>query len=172
MFYDERIEFEKGRISRNCIIISVLASLVYGALFLINIITGIEDAGFRHFFHIGVEAAIIVSGSVCLIIGFFKNVFSKDERAQAERNLFYNKAAIIHLAVTFAAWAFIMPFALAYPLPRINFLAFPYDYGLSMLFFPTVSYCVYSFKKSEIYFNYSILESKSYYKSVFRNIGK
>ena len=172
MFYDERIEFEKGRISRNCIIISVVASLIYGALYLINIIMGIENPGFRHFFHLGIEAVIILSGSILLITGFCKGVFSKDERTQAGRNLFYGKAALIHLCITLIAWAFIMPFALAYPLPQINFLAFPYDYGLSMLFFPTVSYCVYAFKKSEIYFNYSILESKHYYRGVMRNIGK
>jgi cbb3-type cytochrome oxidase subunit 3 len=135
-------------------------------------ITEIENPGFRQFFHLGVEAVIIISGLVCLIAGFCKGAFSKDERTQAERNRFYNKAAFIHLCVTVTAWAFIMPFALAYPLPRINFLAFPYDYGLTLLFFPIVSYCVYAFKKSEIYFNYSILESKHYYRGVMRNIGK
>ena len=172
MFYDERIEFEKGRISRNCIIISVVGALIYGTLYLINMITGIESPGFRQFFHLGIEAVIVISGLICLIAAFCKGTFSKDERAQAERNLFYNKAAFIHLCITITAWAFIMPFALAYPLPRINFFAFPYDYGLSLLFFPTISYCVYAFKKSEIYFNYSLLESDHYYKKVLRNIGK
>ncbi|MBQ9746609.1 MAG: hypothetical protein IJW21_07270 [Clostridia bacterium] len=172
MFYDERIEYERGRISRTCIIISVIFALIYGALNLANILTGIEAPGLRHFFHLGLEAVIAVSGTLCLVIGFFRNIAIKDERTKTERNLFYNKAALVHLCVTLTAWSLIMPFSLAYPLPRINFYALPYDYGISLLFFPIVSYCVYSFKSSEIYFNYSILESKHYYKGVLRNIGK
>ena len=37
MFYDERIEYEKGRISRNCIILAVILSLIYGALYITNV---------------------------------------------------------------------------------------------------------------------------------------
>jgi hypothetical protein len=172
MFYDERIEFERGRISRNCIIISVIWALIYGALNLGNMLTGLENPGFRQFFHLGIEAVIALSGLLCLIIGFFKNISVKDERTKTERNLFYNKAALVHLCIVLAVWSLMMPFTLAYPLPRINFYALPYDYGLSLLFFPIISYCIYSFKSSEIYFNYSILESKHYYTGVLRNIGK
>ena len=172
MFYDERIEYERGRISRNCIIISVIGALIYGALNLTNILICIEKPAARTFLHFGIEIVIILSGIICLAVGFFKVKFAHDERTLAERNIFYNKSSMVHLGRTLAAWAFLMPFAAVYPLPSVNVSAMPYDYGLSLLFFPIVIYIVYSFKKHEIYFNYSILENEHYYTGVLKNIGK
>lgn len=172
MFYDERIERERGRISRNCIIISVICALIYGALNLSNILLCLEKPAFRHFMHLGVEGAIILSGIIILAVGMLKYFSRHDERSRAERDIFYNKAGFVHLCVTFCAWAFLMPLTALNPLPSINFYALPYDYGMYLLFFPIVIYCVYSFKKSEIYFNYSLLNGNDYYKYVIKNIGK
>ncbi len=172
MFYDERIEYERGRISRNCIIISVIGAFIYGALNLTNILIGIENPRAHHFLHIGIEIFIILSGIICLTVGAFKAKSSRDERTLAERNIFYNRAGMIHLRMTLAIWAILMPFAAAYPLPSINFSAMPYDYGLALLILPIVTYIVYSFKKHEIYFNYSILENEHYYNCVLKNIRK
>ncbi len=132
----------------------------------------LEKPAFRHFMHLGVEAAIILSGIIILAVGTFKCFSPCDERGRAERNIFYNKASIVHLCVVLCVWAFLMPLASLYPLPSINFYALPYDYGMYLLFFPIVIYCVYSFKKSAIYFNYSLLDGEDYYKNVLKNIGK
>jgi len=172
MFYDERIERERGRISRNIIIISVIGALIYGALNLANMLLCLERPAFRHFMHLGMEAIIILSGVIILCLGAFKYFSPCDERGNAERNIFYNKASTVHLRIALCAWACLMPLAALRPLPSINFYALPYDYGMYLLFFPIVIYSVYSFKKSEIYFNYSILDSKDYYKNVLKNIGK
>ena len=172
MFYDERIERERGRISRNCIIISIICALIYGALNLSNMILCLEKPSFRHFLHLGVECAIILSGVIILAVAMLKYFPKHDERSRAERDIFYNKAGIVHICITFCTWAFFMPITAINPLPSINFYALPYDYGMYLLFFPIVIYCVYSFKKSEIYFNYSILDGTDYYKNVLKNIGK
>ena len=172
MFYDERIERERGRISRNIMIVSIIGAIIYGTLNLSNMLLCLEKPTFRHFLHLGEEAAIILSGIIILAIGTFKYFLPFDERKRSERDIFYSKAITAHLYAVFSVWAFLMPLTLLYPLPSINFYALPYDYGLYLLFFPIVVYCVYSFKKQAIYFNYSIIESEDYYKNVFKNIAR
>ena len=172
MFYDERIERERGRISKNSVIISVIGALIYGLLNLFNILLCIEKPRFSHFLHLGVEAAVIISGIAVLAVGSLRYRRPKDERIRAEQLAFYGKAGEAHLCAVFCVWAFLMPLCALFPLPSINFYALPYDYGLYLLFFPLAVYCVYSFKKNAIYFNYSILESEDYYKKAFKNAGK
>ncbi len=173
MFYDERIEFEKGRISRNCILLSVIVAFFFGAVQLANTLLTIEEPlRLHHYMNAFLPVFIFVAGAVSLIYGLYLEKSERDERTKAESYAFYGRAAKRILLLTAIFWGILLPYTMLNPMPKYNFYRIPFDYIISLLFFPICTYCVYSFKKSEIYFNYSLLESENYYRGVFKNIGK
>ncbi len=172
MFYDERIEFEKGRISRNCILLAVIVSLCLGAVQLANTLLTIKSPQFHHYMNSFLPVFIFVAGAVSLIYGLYLEKSERDERTKAESYAFYGRAAKRILILTAIFWGILLPYTMLNPMPRYNFCIIPFDYIISVLFYPICTYCVYSFKKREIYFNYSLLESEHYYRGVFKNIGK
>ncbi len=172
MFYDERIEKEKGKVCRNCILIAVIGAFLFCALQLANILLTIEAPRFHHYMNVLLPCFIFAAGTVCLIIGAFTQKQGCDERTAAEAYSFYGKAARALIACTAVLWAILLPYTAVNPMPSYNFYNIPFDYSIWILFYPICTYCVYSFKKREIYFNYSLLESEHYYKGVFKNIGK
>ena len=94
MFYDERIENVKGKISRNAIFMSFVISLVLGIIHLANIIRNSHSN--KHFWFVSLEIAICVSTLIVLTIGFIlRKLNEKDERADLIKNAFYNKASSI-----------------------------------------------------------------------------
>lgn len=172
MFYDERIEYEKGKVCRNCIIIAVIGAFLFLALQLTNILLTIEAPKFHHYMNVLLPAFIFVSGAASLLFGAFLKKQGCDERTAAQAYAFYGKAARTLLATAAVLWAILLPYTMVNPMPSCNFYNIPFDYAVWILFYPICTYCVYAFKKREIYFNYSLLESEHYYKGVFKNIGK
>ena len=69
MFYDERIESEKGRISACAIFLAVVLSAVLGAVRLANILR--NAGGGKYLVFVLPEGTVFLSGLVCLAIGFF-----------------------------------------------------------------------------------------------------
>ncbi len=170
MFYDERIENVKGRISRNSIFISFIVSLVLGGIHFANIIRNAPDN--KYLWFISLEIAICIETLAVLIVGFIKNkLHPKDERTESELNQFYNKAAkylITSILVVFACvWDFVINLRMPY-----NFADQGFGGIIYILFFIVGIYVVYNFKRNDIYINYSIMDSEHYYRGVFKNIGR
>ena len=170
MFYDERIEKAKGRISRNAIILSVLISAVFGAIRLANILKNTEQS--KYLCLVILEAVIIFGGSVCLLIGFTRSMMHlKDERTIFEESCFYNKASSVLIKTVTVVFAVFLPIVLHLGLPN-HYTGGEFGRILFVLFFVVGIYVIYGFRRNDIYFNYSIMEDEHYYKSVFKNIGK
>ena len=170
MFYDERIENVKGKISHSAILISFVISLVLGIIHLTNIIRNSHSN--KHFWFVSLEIAICVSTLIVLAIGFILSKLNeKDERADLIKNAFYNKASSILIKLTLGVFAFVMPIAL-YIGRSYNFADQGFGGIILVLLFIVGVYVVFSFRRNDIYFNYSIMDSDHYYKNVFRNIGK
>lgn len=170
MFYDERIEHVKGKISRKAILMSLVISLVLGSIHLANIIRNAPDG--RFFCFAILEVAVFIGALIALSVGFIRSkLHTKDERTVSEQNSFYNKAASVLIKYVLTVFAFCLP--IAFFLNQTNQFA---DVGfggvLYVLLFIVGIYVVYSFRCNDIYFNYSIMDSDRYYKSVFKNIGR
>ncbi len=166
MFYDERIELERGRISRNCIALCVLLSLISCIL-----------QGYHIFLHrpqlwvyIGVELVTVLTGLIILTLGLLRSRGS-DERAISTMHLFYNKAMFVFLMIVGAAMAILFPISLLTDRPS-NFASDGFGRIVELLLFSVGIYAIYSFKKRDIYFNYSIMESDHYCLGIMKNIGK
>ena len=169
MFYDERIENVKGRISRNAIIMSVIISLILGAIRLANILKNTDEIKYLCF--VILEAVIFLCGLICLLIGFIRSkIHIKDERTAFEESRFYNKASLILIKITTIVFAFFLPIISHIGLPNI-YADSGFGNIFSVLFFSIGTYFIYKFKSNDIYFNYSLMEDKHYYKSIFKNIG-
>lgn len=67
----------------------------------------------------------------------------------------------------FLLWSFVIDIGKLY-----NFADQGFGGIIYVWFFIVGIYVVYSFKRNDIYFNYSIMDSEHYYKGVFKNIGK
>ncbi|MBQ8357619.1 MAG: hypothetical protein IJX39_07405 [Clostridia bacterium] len=171
MFYDERIENVKGKISRNSIFISFIVSLVLGGIHFANISRNAPDN--KYFWFVSLELAAFIGALLSLTIGFIIcKPRIKDERTESEQNSFYNKAASILIKFVLGVFAFVMPIALYIGSTTFNFADGGFDDIIYILLFVVGIYVVYSFKRNDIYFNYSIIDSDRYYKGVFKNIGK
>ncbi len=172
MFYDERIELEKGKVCRNCLIIAIVGAFFIGGSQLINTLMCIAEPQFHHYANAFLPALIAFGGLAILIYGFIKTSGKHDERTKAEASAYWGKSGLMLLRTVMILWAILLPYTMLHPMPTINFASIPFDNVLTVLFDFIFIYCVYSFKKRDIYFNYSILESESYYKGVFKNLGK
>ena len=170
MFYDERIENVKGKISRNSIFISFIVSLVLGGIHLANIIRNTSDN--KYFWFVSLDIAVCLGSLLALAIGFvISKLRAKDERTEAEQNRFYSKAARILIWFVLGFFAFAWSFIIEIGKPY-NFADQGFGSIIYVLFFIVGIYVVCSFRQNDIYFNYSIIDSDHYYKGVFKNIGK
>ncbi len=169
MFYDERIESVKGKISKKAILISLVMSLALGALHVCNIVK--NSGNLIYLLRASLEISVFLGAFIVYIIGFFTNLQAKDEQTQLKQDMFYNKAAnflIKYISVVFAI-----------ALPIILFLGKSYNfaddyfyrYFLTTIFVVAI-YVIYEFKRNDVYFNYSIIDCEDYLKRVFKNIGK
>ena len=170
MFYDERIEKAKGRISRNAIILSVVISAALGAIRLTNILKNTDQS--QYLCLVILEAVIILGGSVCLLIGFARGkTRPRDERTVFEESCFYNRAAPVLLKTVTLVFAFFLPIVLHRGLPS-GYTDGGFNRVLPVLFFAVGIYVIYEFRRNDIYFNYSLMEDEHYYRGVFKNIGR
>lgn len=169
MFYDERIEKVKGRISRNAIIMSVIISVVLGSIRLTNILKNTDQI--KYLCLVILEAVIFLCGLICLLIGFVRSrIHTKDERTVFEESRFYNKASLMLIKIATIVFAFFLPIISHIGLPDI-YADSGFDSIFRVLFFTVGTYFIYGFKSNDIYFNYSLMEDEHYYKSVFKHIG-
>lgn len=170
MFYDERIENVKGKIAKRAILIAFIVTFVLAQIHCTNLLRNASDV--RYYWFALPDVIICFSTIVTLIIGLVRHIIiSKDERTEVEQGSFYSKAASMLIKIALGAFAFDIPIVLYLGKP----LTFA-DNGSSgiiyTLLFIVGIYVVYSFRKNDIYFNYSIMDSDYYYKGVFKNIGK
>lgn len=170
MFYDERIEKAKGRISRNAIALSVVISAALGAVRLTNILKNTDQR--KYLCLVILEAVIVLGGSVCLLIGFARSkTHPRDERTAFEESCFYNKASPVLIKTVAAVFAVFLPIVLHMGLPN-QYTDGGFSRILPVLFFAVGIYVVCGFRRNDIYFNYSMMEDEHYYRGVFKNIGR
>ena len=166
MFYDERIEFERGKISRNCIIIAVSLSLLFMLFQIANINVNANYPG--SYSTVAAEAAIALSGMISLAVGLLRGIGKEnDEFFRASQSKFYSRAAMTCLKIVLFVQAYIFPVSFGY----ISLQNAP-EAALCTVFLVLGIYCAHTFKKNGIYFNYSIIERENYIKNVFRRVGK
>ena len=170
MFYDERIEGVRGRISRTAILISLIICAVLGGLHVANIARNATDV--KYYWLAGVEIAIVIGTAAVLAVGLIRGALSQnDERTRAEQSSFYSSAATALIKFALGVFAFIKPIEICIGKPG-SFADAGLGSSLYVLMFVVGAYVIYSFKGNDIYFNYSILDSEHYYGRVFANIGK
>lgn len=176
MFFDERIELERGKISRNSILISTTFALLCGMLRWINIAVNMDHTHYYpksyYFLTVSTEICIVLSGLICLASGLVYGIHkARDERFVAQQAAFFNKAGRVHLYASLAAFSLFLPFSL-FLATTVNFASVSTDSVALNLCFLLLGYLLYAFKKREIYFNYSIIEAPRYSLAVLKNIGK
>lgn len=116
MFYDQRIEKTKGRISKKAILFSVIISIVFLAIRLTNILNNTDQI--KYLCRVILEAVIILGGLTCLIIGFIRSKrHIKDEPIEFEESCFYNKASSILIKIVTIVFAIFLPIGLYINLP-------------------------------------------------------
>ncbi len=170
MFYDERIEKVKGTIAKRAILIAFAVAFVLAEIHCINLIRNAPSV--RYYWFAFPDVAICLGLITALIIGLVRRgLISKDERSELEECRFYKSAASLLIKIALGTYAFDLPIVLYLGKPH-NFA----DVGPSGIIYTLVFiigiYVVCSFRKNDIYFNYSIMDSDNYYKGVFKNIGK
>ena len=171
MFYDERIENAKGKISRGAVWLSMIITFVLGGIHLVNIIRNAPEN--KYFWFVVLDGAIVIACLIVVLVDFAMGKLQmKDERALAERSVFYNRTVMILLKFIFGVFAIVKPIALYIEKSFANFSDYGFEAILYVLLFIVVIYIVCSFRRQDIYFNYSIIESECYCKSVFKNIGR
>lgn len=169
VFYDERIESVKGKIAKRAILIAFAVTFVLAQIHAMNLL---RNAPIRYYWFAFPDAVIYFSLMITLIIGFVRRIAkSGDERTEAEQGVFYSKAASVLIKIALGAFAFDIPIVLYLGKPLTFADDGPSGIIYALLFIVGI-YVVYSFRKHDIYFNYSIMENEHYYRSVFRNIGK
>ncbi len=170
MFYDERIENVKGKIAKRAILIAFAVTFVLAELHCANLLRNATNV--RYYWFALPDIFICFSTTVALIIGLFRHiVIPRDERTEVEQGNFYCKAASMLIKIALGAFAFDIPIVLYLGKP-LNFADSGPSGIIYTLLFIVGLYVVYSFRKNDIYFNYSIMDSDRYYKGVFKNIGK
>ena len=154
MFYDERIENAKGKISRGAVWLSMIITFVLGGIHLINIVR--NAPGNQYFWFIVLECAIVIGSLIVVLVDFTMGKLQmKDERALAERNAFYNRAVMILLKFIFGIFAIVKPIALYIEKSFADFLDYGFDAILYILVLIVGIYIVCGFRRQDIYFNYS-----------------
>ena len=80
MFYDERIENSKGKISRGAVWLSMTITFVLGGIHLVNIIRNAPEN--QYFWFIVLECAIVIGSLIVVLFDFLMGRRQmKDERA-------------------------------------------------------------------------------------------
>ena len=170
MFYDERIENERGRISRNALIFAVVVSLVAWVVHTYSM-WGLDEIKILLWISVMEPAVVLVGGIILAIGGFIGMVNRKDERVVFLQNHFFARALPVALLIIFGVYALFLPINVIIGFP-INTNVMGFDYTLKETLLILSLYFIYEFKKSSIYFNYSVIDDRHYYKRVFQRIGK
>ena len=170
MFYDERIEKVKARLAQNAILITFCYSLCYGGVRLFNILRNTD--GICYLSLVSIELFAVLTCGLTLLIGALKGAArEKDERFHLEQNAFYLKAARRLLLLLPAVFSLFLPYVTLLDRPAL-FADSGFGTVFVTLFLVLGAYTVLTFRKNDVYFNYSLMETESYCSGVFQNIGK
>lgn len=170
MFYDERIEKTKGRITKNALLISAVIFAVFGILQAVNV--SINTTSRLHFSYAATELSISALCFVCLIVGAIKGKIGvQDERTSSEKSNFYNRAALPLIIASGVIYALLFAVTSCLKVPN-GFFYTPSYMSIRTVLFAVGVYVICEFRRNDIFFNYSIMEEEHYYKCVFKNIGK
>lgn len=170
MFYDERIEAVKGRLCHHALVIALCFSLPYGVLRFINVY--MHTSGGVYFSTVILEALIAAGSALALAVGaILKRSAFSDERTRGNRLRYYQTAAKWLIALAVTAYALYLPYAEQLKRPH-NYSDAGFASVLTVLVLLIGTYTVYTFRREDIYFNYSLMESDRYVTGVFKNIGK
>lgn len=169
MFYDERIEAVKGKLCHNSLLIAMIFSLLYGAIRITNYIVNTN----RVLFSTVILEILIAGGSAILLsVGFILRKCSfSDERTLKIRLRYYQSASKWLIGITLITYALVLPYN---ELLRSPFNLSDADFSsvLTVLSLLIGTYAVYTFRREDICFNYSLMESNNYPVGVLKNIGK
>lgn len=176
MFYDERIEFERGRIARNGILLATLYALLCGALRWVNVFLNIEGTRAfpksHYYLPVYFEATVLLLGIACLVAGALcGRGTQQDERTAATRAAFWSRAGRYMLYGTLGAFALLYPLSLCVA-TNINYAAVDTAQVALNLFLLLAAYLAFAFKERDIYFNYAAQESPLYGRAVLKSIGR
>ena len=170
MFYDERIENERGRISRNALIFAVVVSLIAWAVHTYSM-WGLDEIEIFLWISVMEPAVVLVGGIVLTIGGFIGIVNRKDERVVFLQNHFFARALPVVLLIILGVYAIFLPINVIVEFPiNTNIMGFDYTFKETLIILSF--YFIYEFKRNSIYFNYSVIDDRHYYKRVFQRIGK
>lgn len=168
MFYDERIEKEKGRITKNALLISAIIFAVFGILQAVSV--ALHTTGGLLFSLAATEILISALCFVCLIIGAVKGrADGKDERASSEKANFYDRIALPLIMAAGVIYSIFLAVTSCVKLPNDFFYMPSYD-SIKTVIFVVGVYIICEFRRNDIFFNYSIMENEHYYRCVFKNI--
>lgn len=170
MFYDERIENTKGIIARRAIVISFFLTFILAEIHCTNLLRNAPDP--RYYWFALPDVVIFFGTLITLMVGIIRNILHRnDERIEAEQNKFYLRSASRLIKISLGAFAFDLPIALYIGSP-LTFADIGPSGIIYVLLFVVGIYVVHSFRKNDIYFNYSIMDNDRYYAGVLKNIGK
>ena len=111
MFYDERIEKEKGKIAKRAILIGFIVTFVLAQIHCTNLMRNASDV--RYYWFAFPDVVVYFSTVIALIVGLVRRiVISKDERTEAEQGSFYSKVASTLIKIALGAFAFDIPIVL------------------------------------------------------------
>ena len=170
MFYDERIEKERGKISKNAIVMSALISALIFALRVAVILKNSDNP--VYLIHLIPEGAVILVGIVVFALGLFRySSTPKDEYITEKESIFYGRALVLEVKILSLIFAASLPIAL-YIGNSEFYIQGKFGNIFSVLVLSVGIYVIFSFRKHNIYFNYSIMDREDYISCVFKNIGR
>ncbi len=106
MFYDERIEMEKGKICQGILFLTVAFALPYWALHSLYVFS-LPMVQLR-FLQVALDGIITVTALILLTVGLLR-IRGTDEREQFERYRWYSRVMPIYLAVIAVSTAILLP---------------------------------------------------------------
>ena len=176
MFYDERIEQERGKIAKGAMLIATLYALMCGVLRFLNVALNMDHAHTYpksyYFLPVGFEVTVALAGLVCLSVCALSGRGTvQDERTLTQRAMLYRKAGQIHLAAAVIALAVFFPLSLLVA-TNINFMAVDTLSVALHLFLLLAAWVAFSCKERQIFLNYAAQESHSYGRGVLKGIGR
>ncbi len=168
MFNDERINLTLGKIYKKCILFSLLIAFIVCGVRSIYYTRELEFT----IYLILPELLIIASGFFALLGEILFVGIGRDERTAFQRSNYYRNA--------FRVFIFVILCALAVSIPlycitlQFALIDSPFNSALICSAYLCFIYIIFSFKRNNLNFNYSIIEKnkRDYYIRVFANIIK
>ncbi len=168
MFYDERIEMERGKTAKLAILLSVCLAAISFALRIVWILH--NKLPRSQLWLLSLDAVILVGGGLCLLLGSLQRRSASDERALSNELAFYRGAYPYLLKLVLLVFAVFLPIT-GHLRREVSIPSLSFDSLLPLLFFIVLLFAITRFRRAGIFFNYSILEGEDYRRGVLRNLA-